>query len=116
MSTQTISIETKVADYKNDHRLGKQVREFLKGLNEGGAPPIESLSPAEARKVLSDAQASVSVDLSGIEEVEKTITADGYTLKLNIVRPEGKKKRCRFLCSFTVVAGCLEIIQLTKEW
>ncbi|HSV11945.1 MAG TPA: hypothetical protein VLI68_14315 [Hanamia sp.] len=41
MSTQTISIETKVTDYKNVHRLAKQVREFLKGLNEAGAPPIE---------------------------------------------------------------------------
>lgn len=92
MSTQTSSAETKVVDYKNDPRLGRQVREFLKGLNEAGAPPIESLNPIEARKVLSDAQASVKVDLSGIEETEKTITADGYTVKLNIVRPEGKKE------------------------
>jgi acetyl esterase/lipase len=38
-----------------------------------------------------DAQASVSVDLSGIEESEKIITADGYTITLNIVRPEGVK-------------------------
>ncbi len=92
MNTQTTLPETKVVDYKKDYRLGSQVREFLKGLNEAGAPPIESLTPIEARKVLSDAQASVNVDLSGIEEAEKTITADGYTVKLNIVRPEGKKE------------------------
>ena len=92
MNTQTTLPETKVVDYKKDYRLGRQVREFLKGLNEAGAPPIESLTPIEARKVLSDAQASVNVDLSGIEEAEKTITADGYTVKLNIVRPEGKKE------------------------
>ena len=62
MSTPIDFAETKVTDYKNDHRLGKQVREFLKGLNEAGAPPIESLTPIEARKVLSDAQASVNVE------------------------------------------------------
>jgi acetyl esterase/lipase len=38
-----------------------------------------------------NAQASVKVDLSGIDESEKTITADGYPIKLNIVRPEGVK-------------------------
>lgn len=39
--------------------------------------------------VLVNAQASVDVDLSGIEVSEKTITNDGYTVKLNIVRPAG---------------------------
>lgn len=86
MSTQTTSVQTKAVDYANDPRLGREVREFLKGLNGAGAPPIETLSPIEARKVLSDAQASVNVDLSGIEVTEKTITSDGYTVKLNIVR------------------------------
>jgi acetyl esterase/lipase len=37
------------------------------------------------------AQASVQVDLSGIEESVKTISADGYTIKLDIVRPKGVK-------------------------
>jgi acetyl esterase/lipase len=43
--------------------------------------------------VLVSAQASVPVDLSGIEETEKTITADGHTIKLNVVRPAGVKGR-----------------------
>jgi acetyl esterase/lipase len=38
-----------------------------------------------------NAQASVKVDLSGIDESEKTISADGYPITLNIVRPEGVK-------------------------
>lgn len=50
---------------------------------------MESLSKEDARNVLVGAQAAVKVDLSGIEESEKTITADGYTVKLNIVRPAG---------------------------
>jgi acetyl esterase len=67
-----------------------RVKAFLKVLNSGGVP-LETLPPLEAREVLVNAQASAPVDLSGIEESEKTITADGYTIKLNIVRPEGSK-------------------------
>src|ERR1044072_7091276 len=72
-----------------DPRLSRGVKAFLKVLNSGGGPPLETLPPLDAREVLVNAQASVQVDLSGIEESEKTITADGYTIKLNIVRPEG---------------------------
>lgn len=76
-----------------DPRLSRGVKAFLKVLNSSGGPPLESLPPLEAREVLVNAQASVPVDLSGIEESEKTITADGYMIKLNIVRPEGIKGR-----------------------
>jgi len=62
-------------------------------LNSSGGPPLETLPPLEAREVLVNAQASATVDLSGIEESEKTITADGYTIKLNVVRPQGVKDR-----------------------
>ncbi len=72
-----------------DPRLSRGVKEFLKVLNSSGGPPLETLPPLEAREVLVNAQASVRVDLSGIEESEKTITTDGYTIKLNVVRPEG---------------------------
>jgi len=88
MNTLTTSAETKVIDYTTDPRLGREVREFLKGLNSGGTAPLETLSPLEARTVLSNVQASVKVDLSGIEVTEKVITAEGFTVKLNIVRPE----------------------------
>lgn len=77
-------------DYATDPHLLKAVKEFLKPLNSGGAP-VESLPKDQARKVLVDAQNAFKVDLSGIEESEKTITSDGYTVKLNIVRPEGAK-------------------------
>ncbi|KAK6033584.1 hydrolase, alpha/beta domain protein [Ostertagia ostertagi] len=51
----------------------------------------QSQKIADARKVLSDAQAAVKVDLSGIEVSDKTITSDGYKIKLNIVRPAGEQ-------------------------
>jgi len=74
-----------------DPRLSRGVKAFLKVLNSAGGPPLEALPPLEAREVLVSAQASVQVDLSGIEESEKTITTEGYRIKLNIVRPEGVK-------------------------
>lgn len=72
-----------------DPRLSRGVKAFLKVLNSSGGPPLETLPPLEAREVLVNAQASVPVDLSGIEESEKTITTDGFTIKLDVVRPEG---------------------------
>lgn len=78
-----------ITDYANDSRISRGTREFLKVLNSPAPSALEKLSPAEARKVLETAQASVQVDYSGIEESEKTISADGYEIKLNIVRPEG---------------------------
>ena len=89
MSTTTMSRPAlKPTPFATDPHLDSGVRTFLKALNNGG-PPMETLPPLAARQILVDAQASVKVDLSGIEESEKTITTDGYTIKLNIVRPEG---------------------------
>jgi acetyl esterase/lipase len=81
----------KPLDFAVDPRLSSGTKAFLNVLNSSGAPPIESLPPLQAREVLVQAQASVPVDLSDIEEFEKTIDVDGYTIKLNIVRPEGAK-------------------------
>lgn len=83
--------EKKPVDYLEDEHLSIETKEFLKVLNAGS--PVESLPVDEARNVLLEAQTVVHVDLSGIEESEKTITEDGYTIKLNIVRPEGVKDK-----------------------
>jgi acetyl esterase len=84
----TIDGQYKVQDYATDEHLSPQVREFLKGLNSGG-PTVESLPPLEARKVLEGAQASVEFDYSGVTESEKTISADGFEIVLNTMRPKG---------------------------
>lgn len=73
----------------DDPRLSRETKIFLKALNSPAPPTLEKLSPAEARQVLVGAQASVAVDYSGIDESEKTITTDGHTIVLNLVRPEG---------------------------
>ncbi|AZF05411.1 MULTISPECIES: alpha/beta hydrolase [unclassified Pseudomonas] len=68
-----------------------QTQAFLNALAAGGGKPLEQLSPTEARAVLTGAQNSVKVDLSGVEVSDKTITADGKTIKLTVVRPEKAK-------------------------
>ncbi len=77
-----------IQDYATDPRLSRETKAFLKVLNSGGTP-LESLTPAEAKQVLVNAQASVEVDLSGIEVSEKTITHGKYTVPLHVVRPVG---------------------------
>jgi acetyl esterase/lipase len=83
--------KTKVADYATDPAIEIQTRTFLKGLNTSGGKPMETLLPAEARKVLEGAQGSVNVDISGVDVSEKTINEDGLSIKLFIVRPSGLK-------------------------
>jgi len=64
---------------------------FLEALEKGGGKPLEQLSPKDARAVLTGAQASVKVDLSGIEVKERTIQANGQSIKLQVVRPANVK-------------------------
>jgi hypothetical protein len=42
---------------------------------------MEEMDPYDAKKVLENAQASVEVDVSGIEESEKTITTDFFRIR-----------------------------------
>jgi acetyl esterase len=83
----TINVINSAENPKVEHR----VREFLKALNSGGGKPMETLTPAEARKVLVDAQASVRLDLPACDIEAKTIAQDGLEVSLTIVRPEGNK-------------------------
>ena len=79
-------------DYSVDPHLSPAVKAFLTPLNAPG-PALESLSEQDSRNLLINLQASVKVDLSGIDESEKTISQDGYTVKLTIVRPKGNNKK-----------------------
>jgi len=92
MPTLTEKDTTVITDWFLDPHLDSGTKKFLKVLNAGG-PPVESLPPLEARKVLEGAQSGVAVDLSGVEVSEKTITHNGYTVRLYIVRPEGVKEK-----------------------
>ncbi len=78
-------------DPAQNPKVEHRVREFLKTLNSGGGKPIETLTPAAARKVLVDAQASVPLDLPACDIEAKTITQDGLQVSLTLVRPAGSR-------------------------
>jgi acetyl esterase/lipase len=84
-----MSITAEVANYATDPSIEVQTKAFLKALNSGDGKPIETMTPEDARQVLVGAQKSVNVDVSGIDVMEKTITQDGLTVKLYVMRPEG---------------------------
>lgn len=78
-----------VVNYAADNAIEVQTKAFLKALNTGDGKPMETMQPAEARKVLEGAQSSVTVDFSGIDVSERTITQDGLSVNIHVVRPAG---------------------------
>lgn len=84
-------MKTSTINPADDPKVERRVREFLKALNSSGGKPLETLAPAEARKILVDAQASVPLNLPACDVEEKTISQDGQEVKLHIVRPAGSK-------------------------
>lgn len=90
--SKATTLKSNSIPFLEDDAISKETKKFLTALNSGGVP-LETLSPQEARQVLVGAQKSVEVDYSGIEESEKTISQDGFSIKLNIVRPEGSTQK-----------------------
>jgi len=62
---------------------------FLEALAGSGGKPLETLSPADARAVLVGAQAGAKLPSADVSE--KSISVDGRSIKLTIVRPAGAK-------------------------
>ena len=89
MSTLTKTSPAGPVPYLSDEHLTPGVKAFLKVLSSGA--PLESLPKLAARQVLIDAQKAFNVDYSGITESEKEIQADGFMIRLSIVKPEGAK-------------------------
>lgn len=69
--------------------VDRSTQEFLDALAKGGGPAMETLAPADARQVLVGAQKGAKLPPADV--TEKTITADGRKIVLNIVRPAGAK-------------------------
>src|SRR6478735_1914995 len=70
-----------------DTQIESHVKSFLNAVLSGGVQPIEQLTPAEGRAALAGFQSFVKVDLSGVTVTERTIIADGQSIKINIVKP-----------------------------
>ncbi|WP_298740150.1 alpha/beta hydrolase [uncultured Chitinophaga sp.] len=86
-----LALGTSLSAQTKDPYVESGTQAFLNVLNSGDGKPLEQLSPKDARAVLTGAQSSVKVDLSGITVSEKTITYDGKPLVMNIVKPSNAK-------------------------
>ena len=79
--------------FAEDPRISAGTKEFLKALNGAGGEPLETIGPEKARAVLEGAQASIEVDLSGVEESVTTVETDAGPIEVNIVRPSGSTEK-----------------------
>jgi acetyl esterase len=73
--------------FLQDEHLTPGVKEFLTVVNGGGS--MGALSVSASRQGLVELQRAFAVDYSGIEELSKGVTVDGFALTLTIVRPLG---------------------------
>jgi len=88
MNQELENIWLTVPEVANDPAISSSVKKFLASINSGAAG-LETLPVKDAREALSAIQAAVTFDYSGISEMEREIVADGYALRINVVRPVG---------------------------
>lgn len=82
----TIQPASAAPDAATDPRIDAQIRAFLAELNKDPSPFWELPQP-KPQDILTALQNKTPVDLSGVTTVEKTITQDGKTAKLYIMKP-----------------------------
>jgi acetyl esterase/lipase len=82
-----ISQPTFAQDVATDSHLAPQVRDFLVDLNKNSAPFWELPQP-QPQDILTGLQNKTAVDMSGVKTTQRTITADGRSVKLYIMAPE----------------------------
>lgn len=75
-------------DISIDHR----VRAFLKQINSVGGKPLEEMAPVDARAALTSLQDSVPLEMPPAKVSQRTITQDGQSVDLTVVRPAGEDR------------------------
>jgi acetyl esterase len=80
-------IATAAPDAATDPRIDPQVRSFLADINKDSSPFWELPQP-KPQEALTGLQSQTNVDMSGVTTTERTITQDGRTVKLYIMKPE----------------------------
>jgi acetyl esterase/lipase len=78
-------------DASVDPRIDPEIRVFLKKLNDDGKgkTPIYKLPGSGPADALTGLQNQTPVDMSGVEISSRTITQDGVSVGIHIMRPEG---------------------------
>ena len=88
-ATSLLSLATSAAMAAGSPGVEHTTQAFLETLAKGGGKPLETLAPADARAVLVGAQTGAKLPPADVSE--KTITMDGKSIKLTLVRPPGAK-------------------------
>lgn len=74
-------------DAGTDPRIDPQVRTFLNEINKDSSPFWELPQP-KPQEILTALQNKTPVDMSGVTTTEQTITQDGQTVKVYIMKPQ----------------------------
>ena len=74
-------------DAATDPRIDPQVRAFLREINKDSSPFWELPQP-KPQEILTGLQNQTPVDMSGVTTTEQTVTQDGQTVKIYIMKPE----------------------------
>ncbi len=74
-------------DAATDPRIDPQVRAFLTEINKDPSPFWELPQP-KPQEILTGLQNMTPVDMSGVTTTEQTITQDGLSVKIYIMKPE----------------------------
>lgn len=83
--TQTTHAATQ--DPATDPRIDPQVRTFLREINKDPSPFWELPQP-KPQDILTALQNNTAVDMSGVSTTERTITQEGQTVKIYIMKPD----------------------------
>jgi acetyl esterase len=83
----TQATQAATPDPATDPRIDPQVRTFLREINKDSSPFWELPQP-KPQEVLTSLQNKTPVDMSGVNTTERTITQDGQTVKIYIMKPE----------------------------
>ncbi|WP_246670274.1 alpha/beta hydrolase [Bradyrhizobium stylosanthis] len=75
-----------VADPATDPRIDPQIRSFLAKINKDSSPFWELPQP-KPQEILSELQSQTAVDMSGVTTTEQTISQEGRTVKLYVMKP-----------------------------
>lgn len=82
-----ISSSVFAQDVATDTHLDPQVRRFLVELNKDSTP-FWKLPQPQPQDILTGLQNQTAVDMSGVKTSERTISADGRSVKLYVMTPE----------------------------
>jgi acetyl esterase/lipase len=99
-----------VEDAARDPRIDPQIRSFLAEVNKDSSP-FWTLPGPQVRAILTGLQAKTPVDLSGVTISEKTISENGRSVKLYVIKPDnvaGKPPVFLFIHGGVWIAGDFE--------